>query len=153
MKASELGLGRGDRETLPSRRRTTTQKLTVKDRAGVETKVYVSFGYFSDGRLGEIFLDVSKQNTVVRGMMDVIAMLASAAFQHGTSAETVVNSLIDTNFPPSGEVFVDVVTNEGPDFEEVCRKEHHPTVKACRSLTDLIGRLILAEIEEDEDDG
>ena len=50
-----------EREKLPNRRKSYTQKATVGGH-----KVYLHTGEYEDGRLGEIFIDMHKEGAAFR---------------------------------------------------------------------------------------
>lgn len=108
------------REPLPDRRRSWTQKVVI----GSQT-VYLCVGEYDDGRPGEIFIDVAKQGTFLRGVMSALARTVSVALQCGATIEMVVYSLKGGTYPPDGTV-------EGSDC-----------ISECSSVTDWIA----AELE------
>lgn len=89
------------RKKLPDRRRQWTQKVKLSGQT-----IYVCFGEYEDGTLGEIFIDASKQGTFVRGILDSFARMTSLAIQCGTPLEEVVKVLKGMRFPPDGESLV-----------------------------------------------
>lgn len=87
------------REPLPSRRRNWTTKGVVDGQT-----FHLSFGEYADGRLGEIWIDASKQGTSLRGITGALARMTSMALQCGADVREVVGSLRGLNFPPHGQV-------------------------------------------------
>lgn len=87
------------REPLPDRRRSWTQRVRI----GGQT-VYMCVGEYADGRPGELFVDVSRQGTFLRGIMGSLARMVSMALQHGADVGTVVKSLKGLDYPPNGPV-------------------------------------------------
>src|SRR5512146_596667 len=57
-----------EREKLPNRRKGYTQKAIVGGH-----KIYLKTGEYEDGRLGEIFIDMHKEGTALRAMMNNFA--------------------------------------------------------------------------------
>lgn len=93
------------RKPLEQRRRTWRQKVSITDRdTGAVHKFYVDFGEYDDGRLGEVFITAHRHGTFVRGTLDTLARTISIALQSGTSPTELAKSLLDQNYPPSGEV-------------------------------------------------
>ncbi len=89
------------RKSLPGRRRSWTQKVRI----GVPPQVFhVGFGEYDDGRLGEIFIDASKEGSFVRGMCGSLARMTSISLQNGVPIAEVVAVLRHLNFPPNGAV-------------------------------------------------
>jgi ribonucleoside-diphosphate reductase alpha chain len=73
---------------------------------------YLTCGEYSDGRLGEIFIDSSKTGTFVQGVMGALARMASIALQCGADVDEVIHALKGLNFPPNGLARSDHVTWE-----------------------------------------
>ncbi len=87
------------REQLPARRRSWTQHVHIAGQG-----VYLGVGEYADGRPGEVFIDVSKQGTFLRGVMSSLARMASIALQCGSGVEVIVHALRGLDYPPSGVV-------------------------------------------------
>jgi len=90
---------RAKRQRLPERRKGYTQKAVVGGH-----KVYLRTGEYSDGRLGEIFIDMHKEGAALRSLMNNFAMAVSIALQYGVPLETFVKAFTFTRFEPSGIV-------------------------------------------------
>ncbi|WID97183.1 vitamin B12-dependent ribonucleotide reductase [Bosea vestrisii] len=88
-----------DREKMPSRRTGYIQKAVVGGH-----KVYVHTGEYSDGRLGEIFIDMHKEGAAFRAMMNNFAIAVSLGLQYGVPLEEYVEAFTFTRFEPSGFV-------------------------------------------------
>ena len=95
-------LARGVREPLPNRRAGYTQRL----RLGGYT-VYLRTGEYADGRLGEVFIDVSKTGAALRSLLHGVAIAVSRALQCGTLLEEFVEAFRGFKFAPSGPVVGD----------------------------------------------
>lgn len=78
------------RERLPDRRRTTTQKVKIGGRT-----LYVNIGFYPDGRPGEVFLDMAKQGTAIRGWANDAALLVSLLLQHGATPGEIAYAIRD----------------------------------------------------------
>ena len=94
-----VGQMRGDREPLPSRRDGFAQKARV----GGHT-IYLHTGEFEDGRLGELFISMSKDGAAFRSLMNCFAIAVSIGLQHGVPLEAYVDSFLFTKFEPNGIV-------------------------------------------------
>jgi ribonucleoside-diphosphate reductase alpha chain len=90
---------RGKRDRLPHRRRGYTQKATVGGH-----KVYLRTGEYEDGSLGEIFIDMHKEGSAFRAMMDSFAIAVSMGLQYGVPLEQFVDAFTFTRFEPAGIV-------------------------------------------------
>lgn len=91
---------RGQQESLPNRRKSTTYKFHL----GPSPSIYLHTGEYPDGRLGEIFVEAAKQGTFTRGMLDAFALVCSKALQFGMPLEELCDSFIGTHFEPAGPV-------------------------------------------------
>jgi ribonucleoside-diphosphate reductase alpha chain len=90
---------RSRREKLSDRRRGYTQKSVVGGH-----KVYLRTGEYEDGSLGEIFIDMHKEGSAFRAMMDSFAIAVSVGLQYGVPLETFVEAFTFTRFEPAGIV-------------------------------------------------
>ncbi|MEM7547411.1 MAG: vitamin B12-dependent ribonucleotide reductase [Pseudomonadota bacterium] len=88
-----------ERERLPDRRKSYTQKATVGGH-----KVYLHTGEYDDGRLGEIFIDMHKEGAAFRAMMNNFAIAISMGLQYGVPLEEYVEAFTFTRFEPAGMV-------------------------------------------------
>jgi ribonucleoside-diphosphate reductase alpha chain len=88
-----------DREKLPNRRKSYTQKATVGGH-----KVYLHTGEYDDGRLGEIFIDMHKEGAAFRSLMNNFAIGISLGLQYGVPLEEYVEAFTFTRFEPAGLV-------------------------------------------------
>ena len=93
------GLLRGEREPLPNRR----QGFAQKARVGGHT-IYLHTGEFGDGRLGELFISMSKDGAAFRSLMNCFAIAVSIGLQHGVPLGAYVDSFLFTKFEPNGVV-------------------------------------------------
>jgi ribonucleoside-diphosphate reductase alpha chain len=87
------------REKLPNRRKSYTQKATVGGH-----KVYLHTGEYEDGRLGEIFIDMHKEGSAFRSLMNNFAIAISLGLQCGVPLEEYVDAFTFTRFEPAGLV-------------------------------------------------
>ena len=124
---------RAERERLPNRRRGYTQKATVGGH-----KVYLRTGEYDDGRIAEVFIDMHKEGSAFRSLMNNFAIAISLGLQYGVPLDEYVEAFTFTRFEPSGIV-------EGND-----------TIKMSTSIIDYIfrelaisylGRTDLAHVE------
>ena len=99
VKVAEKLERRARRERLPDRRRGYTQKAIVGGH-----KVYLRTGEYEDGALGEIFIDMHKEGSAFRSMMDSFAIAISMGLQYGVPLEKFVDAFTFTRFEPQGLV-------------------------------------------------
>ena len=90
----------GKRFRMPDRRKGYIQKASVGDH-----KVYLHTGEYEDGKIGEIFIDTSKEGELVKALMNNFAIAISLGLQYGVPLDEFVNAYVDTKFEPSGKVF------------------------------------------------
>jgi ribonucleoside-diphosphate reductase alpha chain len=108
---------RSERRSLPNRRKGYTQKASVGGH-----KIYLRTGEYDDGSLAEIFIDMHKEGSAFRSLMDCFAIAISLGLQYGVPLERFVDQFTFTRFEPSGVV-------EGND-----------TIKMATSILDYIFR-------------
>jgi ribonucleoside-diphosphate reductase alpha chain len=105
------------RRRMPDRRAGYTQKAVIGGH-----KVYVHTGEYTDGTLGEIFIDMHKEGAAFRSLMNCFAIAISLGLQYGVPLEEFVDAFVFTRFEPNG-----MVTG-------------HPHVKMSTSIIDYIFR-------------
>ena len=87
------------RFSMPDRRKGYIQKATIGDH-----KVYLHTGEYEDGKIGEIFIDTSKEGELVKALMNNVAIAGSLCLQYGVPLDEFVSAFIGTKFEPSGKV-------------------------------------------------
>lgn len=107
-----------ERRALPAKRRGFTQKAKINGQA-----VFLRTGEYSDGTLGEIFIDMAKEGATMRSMMNCFAIAISIGLQYGVPLEEFVDKFAFTKFDPSGFV-------------------EHPNIKTTSSIVDFIFRAL-----------
>lgn len=107
-----------ERRSLPAKRRGFTQKAKINGQA-----VFLRTGEYSDGTLGEIFIDMAKEGATMRSMMNCFAISISIGLQYGVPLEEFVDKFAFTKFDPSGFV-------------------EHPNIKSTTSIVDFIFRAL-----------
>jgi len=84
---------------MPDRRKGYIQKVTIG-----KHKVYLHTGEYDDGKLGEIFIDTSKEGELVKALMNNFAIAISLGLQYGVPLDEFVNAYVGTKFEPSGKI-------------------------------------------------
>ena len=87
------------RFSMPDRRKGYIQKVTIGDH-----KVYLHTGEYEDGKIGEIFIDTSKEGELVKALMNNFAIAISLGLQYGVPLDEYVSAYVGTKFEPSGKV-------------------------------------------------
>ncbi|WP_336515315.1 vitamin B12-dependent ribonucleotide reductase [Pollutibacter soli] len=110
-----------ERKTLPAKRRGFTQKAKVNGQA-----IFLRTGEYTDGTLGEIFIDLAKEGSTLRSLLNCFAISVSVGLQYGVPLEEFVEKFVFTKFEPSGMV-------------------DHPNIKTTTSLVDFVFRCLAYE--------
>jgi len=108
----------GEKRILPSKR----SGFTVSAKIG-NTKMWLRTGEYPDGKLAEIFINLYKEGTIVKSMMNMFAISISMALQYGVPLDKLVNKYTFTRFEPAGMT-------------------DHPNVKICTSVIDFVFRIL-----------
>ncbi len=87
------------RFSMPDRRKGYIQKASIGNH-----KVYLHTGEYEDGKIGEIFIDTSKEGELVKALMNNFAIAVSLGLQYGVPLDEFVSAYVDTKFEPSGKV-------------------------------------------------
>ncbi len=90
---------RAERRRLPNRRKGYTQKAIVGGH-----KVYLRTGEYDDGNLAELFIDMHKEGSAFRSLMNNFAIGISLGLQYGVPLEEFVDAFTFTRFEPAGMV-------------------------------------------------
>ena len=85
---------------MPDRRKGYIQKSQIGNH-----KVYLHTGEYEDGKIGEIFIDTSKEGELVKALMNNFAIAISLGLQYGVPLDEFVSAYVDTKFEPSGKVY------------------------------------------------
>jgi ribonucleoside-diphosphate reductase alpha chain len=88
-----------ERRRLPQRRKGYTQKAVVGGH-----KVYLRTGEYEDGQLAEVFIDMHKEGSAFRSLMNNFAIAISIGLQYGVPLEEYVEAFTFTRFEPQGIV-------------------------------------------------
>jgi ribonucleoside-diphosphate reductase alpha chain len=107
-----------ERNRLPAKRRGWTQKAKIAGHT-----VFLRTGEYTDGTLGEIFVDLHKEGASFRSVVNCFAIAVSIGLQYGVPLDEFVDKFVFTRFEPNG--FVD-----------------HPNIKHCTSVIDYIFRVL-----------
>jgi ribonucleoside-diphosphate reductase alpha chain len=93
------GMEFGERRELSKRRKGFTQQVVV---GGHE--LILRTGEYNDRTLGEISIEMHKEGSAFRAMMNNFAAAISLGLQHGVPLETYVEMFTFTRFEPAGVV-------------------------------------------------
>lgn len=113
-------LARGVRRKLPDLRPGGyTRKVVIEH---PDNKLYIRTGQYDDGTLGEIFLDMHRQGTLIQALMHGFAVAISTGLQYGVPLEEYVDLFVGFQVRPSGPV------------------SHHECITSATSILDLVFR-------------
>jgi ribonucleoside-diphosphate reductase alpha chain len=112
----------GTRVRLPKKRHGFTQEAKVGGH-----KIFLRTGEYTNGQLGEIFIDMHKEGAAFRSLMNCFAMAVSVGLQYGVPLETFVEQFTFTRFEPQGTV------------------EGHSNIKFATSIVDYLFRVLGVE--------
>src|SRR5262249_7351065 len=82
---------RAERRRLSNRRKGYTQKAVVGGH-----KVYLRTGEYEDGKLAEVFIDMHKEGSAFRSLMNNFAIAISLGLQYGVPLEEFVEAFTFT---------------------------------------------------------
>jgi ribonucleoside-diphosphate reductase alpha chain len=115
------------RRRLPDEREAITHKFSIAGHEG-----YLTVGKYEDGSPGELFVVMSKEGSVVSGLLDGFATAVSLALQYGVPLKVLIDKFSHSRYEPSG-----FTTN--------------PRIRIAKSITDYIFRwLALKFLPADE---
>ena len=109
------------RKSLPGKRRGFTQKAKIGGQV-----IFLRTGEYNDDTLGEIFIDLAKEGSTLRSLMNCFAIAVSVGLQYGVPLEEFVEKFVFTKFEPAGMV-------------------DHPNIKTTTSIVDFIFRCLAFE--------
>ncbi len=115
------------RKRLPNDRPAHRHKFRIGNVEG-----YLSPGFYEDGTLGEIFIDLTKEGSTLSGFADALATIVSISLQYGVPLKDFVNKMMYLRFEPAG------FTN-------------NPDIKTCTSIVDYIFRYLGLHYLSEED--
>jgi ribonucleoside-diphosphate reductase alpha chain len=110
-----------ERKSLPAKRRGFTQKAKINGQA-----LFLRTGEYTDGTLGEIFIDLAKEGSTLRSLTNSFAIAVSVGLQYGVPLEEFVEKFIFTKFEPAGMV-------------------DHPNIRSTTSIVDFVFRCLAYE--------
>ena len=79
------------------------EERAISKKHQLEIMVYLHTGEYEDGKIGEIFIDTSKEGELVKATMNNFAIAVSLGLQYGVPLDEFVNAFVDTKFEPSGK--------------------------------------------------
>ena len=120
------------REKLPAKRYGQTHEFHIGPFGGPYHKIFLRTGEYSDGRLGEIFINYAEEDAFARTLLDSFARAVSIGLQRGVPKDEYFALFRSISQDPSGQVL-------------------HPNVKVAKSIFDAIGKILQYEYNGDDD--
>ena len=118
------------RRPLPDTRKSVTHTVTIYDEAGAgDCTLTLRVGFYPRGKPGELFVQVAKQGSTMRGFCEVIGYLVSYALQYGVPLSELAPKLTGHHFPPAGPT-------------------SNPKIPECSSLIDYVFRWLTQEFAD-----
>ncbi len=118
---AEPAMSQPFKKPMPKKRTGFTQEARVAGH-----KIYFRTGEYTDGSLGEIFVDMHKEGAAFRSLMNCFAIAVSKGLQYGVPLEEFVDTFTFTRFEPQGMV-------------------NHPNIKSATSIVDYLFRALALE--------
>ncbi len=116
------------RKKLPDERMSITHKFRIGSSEG-----YITCGlYANSNKLGEVFVNVSKEGSVISGFADALATVISISLQYGVPLKDLIRKLSHLKFEPNGFT-------------------SNPDIRIAHSIVDYIARYVGLKFLEKED--
>lgn len=110
---------RAERKKPEGIRASRTHSAKIED-----IELYITVGFYPDGKLAEIFVSTDKDGTVVKGLLASLSKAISHMLQYGIAPQNISTMLRGQKYEPSGYV------------------SRHPYIKFASSISDLISKVI-----------
>lgn len=120
------------RERLPTTRKSVTHRAVIRGAEG-PCELFLTLGFYEDGRPGEVFLCMDRSGCTIDGFADCWATAFSLCLQSGIPLDTLVQKFAFQDFEPRG--FTD-----------------NPELKTAHSVVDYVTRWIEAYCKPKETD-
>lgn len=93
----------------PQRERLAAERIGLTHRFEITTETgtkafYLTCGIYPDGRLGEVFIRVGKEGSLIKGALDGLATSISIGLQYGVPLHVYLAKMRYTQFEPNGVV-------------------------------------------------
>lgn len=113
----------------PIRKKPEGMRLSRTHAAKIDDiELYITLGFYNDGKLAEIFVSTDKEGTVVKGVLASLSKAISNMLQYNIPADEISRTLRNQKYEPSGFV------------------GRHPYIKSATSISDLISKVIDIEL-------
>ncbi|NLW71126.1 MAG: vitamin B12-dependent ribonucleotide reductase [Eubacteriaceae bacterium] len=127
--ADLLTFARNCRASVPERMRPAGMRMSRTHSAKIgDVELYITAGFYPDGKMAEIFVSSDKEGTVVKGLLASLSKAISNMLQYNVPPSEISRILRGQQFEPSGFV------------------SRHPYIKNASSIADLVSKVIDIEL-------
>ena len=117
------------RKLVPERLRPAGMRMSRTHSAKIgDIELYVTIGFYPDGKMAEVFVSTDKEGTVVKGLLAAMSKAISNMLQYNVPSKEIARILRGQQFEPSGFV------------------SRHPYIKSASSIADLLSKIIEIEL-------
>lgn len=117
------------RKAVPERLRPSGMRMSRTHSAKIgDIELYVTIGFYPDGKMAELFVSTDKEGTVVKGLLAALSKAISNMLQYNVPSKEIARLLRGQQFEPSGFV------------------SRHPYIKNATSIADLLSKIIDIEL-------
>ena len=117
------------RKSIPERLRPSGMRMSRTHSAKIgDIELYVTIGFYSDGKMAEVFVSTDKEGTVVKGLLAALSKSISNMLQYNVPPKEIARLLRNQQFEPSGFV------------------SRHPYIRSASSIADLLSKILEIEL-------
>lgn len=99
-----------------------------------DVSLFITVGLYENGDLGEVWINIGKQGTTLRGLTDTVAICLSLMLQYGVPLNAIVTQFRHHRYEPMGRT-----TN--------------PEIETCVSIIDYVVNWLEHRFLKEVDDG
>ncbi|MCL1912941.1 MAG: vitamin B12-dependent ribonucleotide reductase [Eubacteriaceae bacterium] len=93
-----------------------------------DIELYVTIGFYPNGKMAEVFVSTDKEGTVVKGLLASLSKAISNMLQYNVPPKEIARLLRGQQFEPSGFV------------------SRHPYIRSASSIADLLSKIVEIEL-------
>ncbi|RBP65412.1 ribonucleoside-diphosphate reductase class II [Alkalibaculum bacchi] len=124
-----LGYSRNCIKNVPNRKKPGGMRLSRTHAAKIgDIELYITLGFYEDGKMAEVFVSTDKEGTVVKGLLASLSKSLSNMLQYNIPPKEISRMLRGQQYEPSGFV------------------ARHPYIKFASSISDLLSKIIDIEL-------
>ena len=116
-------------KNVPNRKKPGGMRLSRTHAAKIgDIELYITLGFYEDGKMAEVFVSTDKEGTVVKGLLASLSKSLSNMLQYNIPPKEIARMLRGQQYEPSGFV------------------ARHPYIKFASSISDLLSKIIDIEL-------